>query len=50
MNLAPGFDRVDDESSSVLEAADDFVCTLEEFGASFKSRRGVPLLSKGTHF
>ena len=40
INLAPGFDHVDDKSSSVLEAADDFVCTLKEFGASFKSTRG----------
>ena len=39
--LAPGFDRVDDKSSSVdTEAADDFVCTLEGFGASLKSTRG----------
>ena len=36
----PGFQHVDDRSSSILEAADDFVCTLEEFRASFKSTRG----------
>ena len=42
----PGFERVDDTSSSVLET-DDFDGTFEEFAASFKSARTI-VLGNGT--